>query len=140
MTIRMTPYLMMNGNAKEAIQFYEKALDAKIVSTQTYGEMESPEFPCPLAIRDRISFAEIKVDEAALMFTDTPGPPALKGNQVMICISTGDVEKSKRIFEALREGGRVNCPLEKTPFSPAFGNVTDKFGVTFEIVTESEPK
>ena len=26
MTVRLTPYLVMEGNAKEAIQFYEKAL------------------------------------------------------------------------------------------------------------------
>lgn len=35
----MYPYLVMNGNGQEAIQFYEKALKAKIVNVQTFGEM-----------------------------------------------------------------------------------------------------
>jgi PhnB protein len=73
------------------------------------------------------------------MFSDTPsGSPIQKGKQVTICITSNDVEKSKRIFEALRQGGQVNMPLEETSFSPAFGDVTDKFGVTFQIFTENQ--
>ena len=42
----MNPYLIMDGNAKEAIQFYEKALDAQMVMVQTFGEMPAnPDFP-----------------------------------------------------------------------------------------------
>lgn len=135
MTLQLTPYLMMDGNAKEAIQFYEKALDATVVSIQTYGEVMPS---CPSAIKEHVANAMLKVGDADLIFSDTPGPPIQKGNQVMISISINDIEKSKRIFEALQQDGRVNQPLEETPFSPAFGNVTDKFGVTFQIVTVNQ--
>ncbi|MFP3381865.1 VOC family protein, partial [Bacillus sp. SIMBA_069] len=47
-----------------------------------------------------------------------------------------DVEKSKRIFDALQDGGQVHMPLQETHFSPAYGNVKDKFGITFQIFTE----
>lgn len=131
MTIQFTPYLMMDGNTKKVIRFYENALDAKILSIQTYGEMDSS---CPTAIKEHVAHAMLKSGEAVLMFSDTPGLPIQKGNQVKICISTNDVEKSRRIFEALQQDGQVNSPLEVTPFSPAYGNVTDKFGVAFTIV------
>ncbi|ALS25866.1 glyoxalase/bleomycin resistance protein/dihydroxybiphenyl dioxygenase [Paenibacillus sp. 32O-W] len=42
----------------------------------------------------------------------------------------------EKIFEALREGGQVGMPLQETFWSPAYGIVTDKFGVTFHITTE----
>jgi PhnB protein len=32
----------------------------------------------------------------------------------------------------------VNMPLQETFFSPAYGIVTDKFGVTFQINTEGK--
>lgn len=138
MTLRLTPYLMMDGNAKEAIQFYEKALDAKVLFSQTFGEMpENPEFPLPAEAKDRVSHAMVKVGEADLMFSDIfPGQPHQIGDQVTICISTSDVDKSKQIYEALQEGGQVKMPLQETFFSPAYGIVTDKFGVTFQIYTE----
>ncbi|MED1666943.1 VOC family protein [Brevibacillus laterosporus] len=140
MTLKLTPYLMMDGNAKEAIQFYEKALDAKVLFNQTFGEMpENPEFPLPANARDLVAHAMVKVGEADLMFSDTfPGQPHQKGNQVTICIATSDKEKSTQIYDALLEGGQVNMPLQETHFSPAYGIVTDKFGVTFQIYTEGQ--
>lgn len=85
-----------------------------------------------------MAHALLEVGESVLLFSDTPGPSIEKGNQVMINISTNDVEKSKRIFAALQQDGQVNQPIEETPFSPAFGNVTDQFGITFQIVTENK--
>ncbi|UOF90373.1 VOC family protein [Fodinisporobacter ferrooxydans] len=140
MTLRLNPYLVMDGNAKEAIQFYEKALDAKVLFNQTFGEMpENPEFPLPEDAKERVAHAMLKVGETDLMFSDTfPGQPHQKGNQVTICISTGDKEKSKQIYAALQQDGQVIMPLQETFFSPAYGIVTDKFGVTFQIYTEGQ--
>lgn len=140
MTMRLSPYLMMNGNAKEAIQFYEKALDAKVLFNQTFGEMpENPEFPLPEEAKDLVAHAMLKVGETDFMFSDTfPGQTSQSGDQVTICISINEIEKSKRIFETLSQGGEVKMPLQEAFFSPAYGIVTDKFGVTFQIYTEGE--
>lgn len=140
MALRMNPYLVMDGNAKEAIQFYEKALDAQVVMVQTFGEMPAnPDFPLPDSARDRISHALLKVGETDLMFSDTfPGQPVQSSNQVQICIMTDQAEQAKRIYEALREGGQVVMPLQETFWSPAYGIVADKFGVNWSISTEAE--
>ena len=50
-------------------------------------------------------------------------------------LRVGDIEKSTKMFESLKQDGQVNMPLQKTHFSPAYGIVTDKFGVTFQITT-----
>lgn len=140
MTMRLTAYLMMDGNAKEAISFYEKTLDAQLLFQQTFGEMkENPEFPLPAEAKDRLAHAHLKIGDSDLMFSDTfPGQPVQSGNQVTICISTDDKEKSARIFEALQQDGRVIMPLQETEFSPAYGMVTDKFGVTFHVYMEGK--
>ncbi|PCL92074.1 VOC family protein [Paenibacillus lautus] len=140
MALRMNPYLVMDGNAKEAIQFYEKALDAQVVMVQTFGEMPAnPDFPLPDSARDRISHALLKVGETDLMFSDTfPGQPVQSSNQVQVCIMTDQAEQAKRIYEALREDGQVVMPLQETFWSPAYGIVADKFGVNWNISTEAE--
>ncbi len=138
MTLRLIPYLVMNGNAKEAIQFYQKALEAQVLFSQSFGEMpENPEFPLPAEAKDLVSHATIKIGETELMFSDTfPGQPHQSGNQVTICITTDDAEQARAFFEALTDGGQIGMPLQETFFSPAYGSVTDKFGVTFQIFTE----
>ncbi|MGD8189765.1 VOC family protein [Brevibacillus ginsengisoli] len=138
MTLRLIPYLMMNGNAKEAIQFYEQALGAKVLFQQSFGEMPpNPDFPLPEAAKDLVSHASLKIGESDLMFSDTfPGQTLQSGDQVTICITMNDANQAKQIFEALQPGGQVKMPLQETFFSPGYGIVTDKFGVTFQIFTE----
>lgn len=140
MATKVTPYLVMDGNAQEAIRFYEKALDAQVLFLQTFGEMpENPEFPLPEQAKNRVSHAMLKVGDGELMFSDTfPGSPLQSGNQVTVCLILDDVEKAKQTFEALQEGGRVRMPFQETFFSPGYGTLTDKFGIPFQISTEQK--
>ncbi|RJX39958.1 VOC family protein [Paenibacillus pinisoli] len=137
MAVKLTPYITLNGNAKEAIRFYEQAVGAEVLSLMTYGDM--PEMPDTFTddLKDLVAHAKLRVGESELMFSDAPGGSAIEaGKRVTICITTNDVEQSKRIYEAVRQGGQVNMPFSEESFSPGFADVTDKFGVTFQIYTE----
>ncbi|MEF2243811.1 VOC family protein [Paenibacillus sp. IITD108] len=137
MTVKLTPYITLEGTAKEAIQFYEQTIGAKVLSIITYGEM--PEMPNTFndELKNLIAHAKLQVGETELMFSDAPGGLHIAdGKRVTICITTNDVEKSKQIYEALRQDGQVNIPFQEESFSPGFGDVTDKYGVTFQIFTE----
>jgi PhnB protein len=128
----------MNGNARDAIEFYQKALNAEIIFPQSFGEIpENPEFPLPEDAKERVSHATIKVGETELILSDSfPGQPHASGNQVTICITTDDAESSRQVFDALKQDGQVTMPLQETFFSPAYRSVTDKFGVCFQISTD----
>jgi PhnB protein len=41
--------------------------------------------------------------------------------------------EAERLFNALANGGQVQMPLGKTFYSPRFGMVADKFGVSWMI-------
>ncbi|KAF6581863.1 VOC family protein [Paenibacillus sp. EKM212P] len=113
--------------------------NGELLFIQTFGEMpENPDFPIPAEVKERVGHATLKVGETELMFSDTfPGSPFSSGNQVSICITTDSVEQAQKMFDALQQGGQVGMPLQETHFSPAYGNVTDKFGVTFQMFTEA---
>jgi PhnB protein len=140
MSVRLTPYLVLPGTAGEAIAFYEKALDAQVLFKQTFGEMPaSPEYPLVEEQKGLIAHAMLQVGESQMMFSDSdPGRPVKLGDQVTICITTKDASKSKQYFEGLKEGGTVILELHEAFFSPAYGQVKDKFGVTFQLFTEGE--
>jgi len=136
--LKCIPYLQLNGNAREAIGFYEKVFHAENLGVITFGEMPTtPDFPFPEDAKDLVSHATIKVGESEIMFSDTfPGQPAQEGNLVTICVTFDNADKARQIFEALQEGGQVEMPLMETSFSSAYGVIKDKFGVTFQIYTE----
>lgn len=140
MTLKMVPYLVLNGNAREAVDFYQKALGAELIGIQLFADMpENPEFPLPEEAKNLVSHAMIKVGETEMMFSDTfPGQPHQIGNHVTICIMSDDANKSREIFVALEDGGTVEMPMQETFWSPAYGIVRDKFDVTFQITTENK--
>ncbi|MFC5447381.1 VOC family protein [Paenibacillus aestuarii] len=140
MAVTLIPYLVMEGNAQEAIEFYKKALDAELLFSTTFGEMPAnPDFPLPAEAKDLVAHATIKIGNSEIMFSDSfPGQPVNKGNQVTICVSMDDKATAERFFTALQQEGQVNMPLQETHFSPAYGIVTDKFGIPFQIYTESK--
>lgn len=136
--MQFIPYLQLNGNAREAIGFYEKVFHAENLGVITFGEMPaSPDFPLAEDAKDLVAHGTIRVGESAIMFSDTfPGQPAQEGNLVTICITFDHADKARQVFNALQDGGKVEMPLSETSFSPAYGVIKDKFDVTFQIYTE----
>lgn len=79
----------------------------------------------------------LQVGDSDLMFSDnSPGQHSEPGDQITICLTSPSKEQSEKIFVALSEEGKIKMPLQETFFSPAYGIVTDKFGITFQISTE----
>lgn len=135
MSILLNPYLIFDGNAKEAVSFYEKALGGKVVGIMTYGDLPAdPDHPMPEEVKSRVMHAHLKVGDADLMFSDTyPGEPYQRGNAIQIAIRPQEPEVAESIFNALAEGGQVVLPLQKTDWSPMYGMVTDRYGITFQV-------
>ncbi|MFD2614532.1 VOC family protein [Paenibacillus gansuensis] len=138
MAIQLTPFILLDGKAKEAIAFYEKALGAQVLFTQTYGEApDREEHALPSDTKDRLAHSVLKVGGADLFVADSLAPTGNEGaDRVQICMTTPDIAASRQYYEALQQGGRVVFPLQKVHFSPAYGIVTDRFGVTFLIFTQ----
>ncbi|MFC4809897.1 VOC family protein [Paenibacillus sp. GCM10023250] len=137
MTYQATPFILLGGEAKAAIAFYARALNAEIAFTQTFGEGPAdPGHPVPDAAKDRVAHAVLKLGGADLFVADAfPGTAGPDGGRVQVCLTVPDAETSRRFFDALAEGGRIVMPLGKIHFSPSYGVVTDRFGVTFQIFT-----
>ncbi|MGH6783910.1 MAG: VOC family protein, partial [Sphingomicrobium sp.] len=62
------------------------------------------------------------------------GQPEFKGFSLTINPQTE--AEADRLFGALAEGGQVHQPLIKTFFSPKFGVVSDKFGVSWMVIAD----
>ncbi|HXE48851.1 MAG TPA: VOC family protein, partial [Ramlibacter sp.] len=52
-------------------------------------------------------------------------------------IDAPDEAKARQMFSALSEGGQVQMPLGKTFYSPCFGMVADRFGVSWMVIVQA---
>jgi PhnB protein len=134
------PYLFFDGRCEEAIEFYKKALGAKVVMLLRYKE--SPEAPppgCAPADSNKVMHAQFQIGEAVIMASDgrATGKPHFEGFALSLSLSTpAEVDQA---FGALADGGKVEMPLAKTFFSARFGMVADKFGVFWMVLVTPTP-
>lgn len=129
---------MLDGRGKEAVDFYKHALGANVVGVHTYREMpKSPEFQLPAEAKDRVMHAKLTLGNTELMISDIfPGQPYQLGSQLTIALIPSTADEAKDVYEKLQEGGQIIMELQETDWSPAYGQVTDKFGITWQISTE----
>lgn len=126
-------YLTFDGNAAEAMRFYEKTLGGKMHMMMTMGEAPGAE-QFPPGAANRIMHAALTYGDGMLMASDTmPGQvyEGMKGFGVALTIET--VADAQRVFNAFADGGNVTMPFAKTFWVEAFGMVTDRFGTPWLI-------
>jgi PhnB protein len=133
--MQVQPYLFFEGRCEEALEFYRQALDAQVDMLMRFKE--SPEAPPPGAVapgsEDKVMHASFRVGDTTLMASDggCSGHSGFQG--VTLSLNVGEVAEAERRFAALAAGGEVQMPLGATFWSPAFGMVVDRFGVSWMV-------
>ena len=125
---KITTFLMFEGQAEEAMNFYTSLFkDSEIVNINRYGP-DQPE------VEGSVVHAIFSLNGQAYMcidsnikheFTFTPSMSLF-----VACETEDEIEN---LFEKLSQGGKILMPLESYPFSPKFGWVNDRFGVSWQL-------
>jgi PhnB protein len=129
-------YLFFEGRCDEAIAFYQRALDAKVEMLMRYKDHPDAAKPgtVPPGAGDKVMHASLHIGDSVVMLSDghSKGKPDFQGFAQSLTVAT-EAEAEQR-FKALADGGHVVAPLAKTFFSPRFGMVADRFGVTWIVM------
>ena len=128
------PYLMFNGRCEEALEFYKQAIGAKVECLMRFDESPEPppEGALPPGSEKKVMHAGFTVGDSLIMASDGCGEPE-KISGISLSLTLPDEAAVDNAFAALSEGGTVTMPLDKTFWSPRFGMVEDKFGVSWML-------
>ena len=88
----------------------------------------------PPGAESKVMHASLRIGDSTVMASDGQclGQANFQGFSLSRPVSN-DAE-AERLFAALANGGKVCMPLAKTFFSPRFGMVADRFGVSWMIL------
>jgi predicted 3-demethylubiquinone-9 3-methyltransferase (glyoxalase superfamily) len=118
----VTPFLMFEGAAQEALDLYASAFDdAEVVDVQRFED-------------GTIEAAFLRVGEHRIRLFDSPVPhdfgftPA-----VSLFVEFETPEEVDGAFAKLCDGGGVLMGLDAYPFSPRFAWINDRFGVSWQL-------
>ena len=134
--MQVQPYLFFDGRCEEAVEFYKKALGAKVEMLMRWKDSPEPPQPgmCAPGSEDKVMHASFEIGDTSVMASDgqCQGKPSFQG--FSLSLTAANEAEADRLFAALADGGKVQMPLSKTFFSPRFGMVADRFGVSWMIV------
>lgn len=133
------PYLYFHGRCDEALDFYEKAIGAKVLMRMRFKDAPTPAMPGMLAdnMMDKVMHSAMQIGTSQVLCSDGhhTGPAKFEG--FTLSLTLDDEAAVDKAFAALCDGGQVRMPLEKTFFATRFGMLTDKFGVGWIVMTHS---
>ncbi|MGC9496479.1 VOC family protein [Streptomyces sp. WG7] len=135
MASRLNPYLSFDGDARQAMEFYEQVFGGTLALNTfgAFGDADAPE-------ADKIMHGMLETPSGfTLMASDTPpGMEYTPGTNFSVSLSGDDETELRGYWEKLSAGGTVAVPLEKQMWGDVFGMCTDRFGVPW-MVNISEP-
>jgi predicted 3-demethylubiquinone-9 3-methyltransferase (glyoxalase superfamily) len=138
-TQKITPYLWFHNQAEEAMNFYTSLFsDARIVEINRYpgGYEEGP-----------LAGMEGKVihglfELAGYQFMALDGGPLFNFTPAISFFVNCEAEAEvDGLWNALAAGGEALMPLQAYPFSPRFGWIQDRYGLSWQLnMGESDAK
>jgi PhnB protein len=133
--MKIEPYLFFDGRAEEAIEFYKKAVGAKVTALMRFSDNpDTAGCPPPPGSENKIMHANLLIGDSVVMASDGECKGKSKFDGFGLSLSAANPDEANKLFKALADGGQVVMPMTKTFFSPAFGMVQDRFGVTWMVI------
>jgi PhnB protein len=130
MASQLNPYLNFNGNARQALEFYQSVFGGDL-NVNTFGQLGGMEG----ADADKIMHGQLETGAGyTIMAADVPSHmdyQPIAGTSVSL--SGDDGGALRGYWEKLTAGGTVTVPLEKQMWGDEFGMVTDQFGVPWMV-------
>jgi PhnB protein len=130
----ISTYLAFGGRCEEALEFYRKALGAEIEMIMRFKDAPDS---CPgitPGMENKVMHSSFRVAGAMVMASDGMCTEGAKFEGFSLSYTVPDKATADRAFTALAEGGEIQMPLAETFFSPYFGIVVDRFGVSWMVI------
>ena len=126
---KITTFLMFDGQAEEAMNFYVSLFPlSEIIIITRYGAGEA-------GAENSVQHATFSLKEQLFMCIDSPPVHDFTFTPSISLYVTCETEHEiKMLYEKLSENGKIFMPLDAYPFSEMYGWVADRFGVAWQLI------
>jgi PhnB protein len=147
MTISTATHLNFPGTARAALDFYQSVFDGQVMTT-TYAQVG---MPADAPDADKVVFGQLVADNGlCLMAYDIPGREqpftgstrrehgaTITDQPFFISLASSTLDEVTPYWELLADGATIVEPLAASAWSPGFGMLTDRYGVTWAVTVQS---
>ena len=127
-----TPFLHFSGDCEEAITTYCKIFGGEELLIR--HEPDINERNSDTSKKPRVAYASFIYEGGAIMGDDLPVGREKPQESVTIYHMLGSLDRAKKLFRKLSEGGEVRAPFKANMHSPGSGTLRDRFGTEWTIM------
>ena len=122
------PFLMFQGNAEAALEFYCATLEGvQVDRIERYGENE------PVAA-GALKYARMTLSGQEVMIFDSPPMHDFGFTpSFSFFVECADEDEVRRLAAAFADGGHALMPVDNYGFSRLYAWVADRFGLTWQF-------
>jgi len=131
MTINVTPHLNFRGSAREALEFYRVVFGGELTII-SYADMGNPD----PATADHVIWGQVEAANGfRVMAYDVYPQLAWDRGQHAFYVSVRgtDTDELQGFWDRLVDGATVIQPIGPSQWAPLYGQLTDRFGVTWVL-------
>ncbi len=132
MSITTTTHLNFRGDARPALEFYQSVFGGElaVVSYQDAHNVQDP------SEADQLMWGQVQGDNGIhLMAYDVPSslPYDAGVNSVFVSVRGKDADEITAHWKGLAEGATIIQELVPAAWSPLYGMLEDRFGITWVL-------
>lgn len=131
MSINVTPHLNFRGNAREALEFYQSVFGGDL-AIASYADMGNTD----PAVADCVTWGQVAAENGfrVMAYDVYPNLPYDQGQDpFFVSVRGADADELNGYWEKLSDGAEIKQPLAPAPWAPLYGQLTDRFGVTWVL-------
>jgi PhnB protein len=145
MAITTTTHLNFRGDARQALEFYQSVFGGHL-TVVTYGDFGMPQ---GLPDADKVVFGQVTAENGFRIAaydapSQSPAAPAstattrengmtLTGERFFVVVGGDTADEVSALWDKLADGAAIVEKFGPSAFSPGFGMLTDRFGVTWVL-------
>ncbi len=137
--MKITSYLVFNGQAEEAAKFYAEVLHGHIGNLYRYSDFPADSgYEVPAEYANMVGHCCIAFPGGSMAVADTlPTDPRKFGDGYLLTLACDSAEQAEEIYKNLAaEAQTINCELCETFYAKRYGELVDKFGVRWAVMYE----
>lgn len=143
MALTTNTHLNFRGDARPALEFYQSVFGGHLTAV-TYSDFGMPK---ELPDADKVVYGQVTADNGfTILAYDVPAhavPTApltattrengltLTGERFFVALGGDTADELGALWDKLSDGAEIVEKFGPAPFSPGFGMLTDRFGVTW---------
>ena len=132
------PYLFFDGNCREAMETYGGIFGGTPDIMPFAAMPEEDKAQMPGVPDDAAMHASLKVGDGMVYASDDTMPDRTVMTGSYVTLELDGADETRRVWDALADGGEVEMDLAPQFWTPLFGTVRDRFGTRWMLMQQSD--